>query len=159
MNFENHGVDLSVLDKKSPLTFDFFMIFSRFEYALKSCGLFSNNRHLSADWDKFVDECLDEGFFCGVKEDDTMKYIIENPPKNQIVRNGKIEWEPSRLLLQNRDLFLMIRRTRNNLFHGGKGGDFEPYNQYRNERLFRACIEILLKSLSYDEKLKEKFEK
>jgi hypothetical protein len=51
-----------------------------------------------------------------------VNYILENPPKKQIVGRDGLEWSdsvPQTAFLADKVL-VYVRRIRNNLFHGGK---------------------------------------
>ena len=71
-------------------------------------------------------------------------YVLNNPPKKQVIQNGLLEWNDSRPNTNSKaDLVLLyVRRVRNNLFHGGKFNDhwFAPE---RSEELLRYSLVIL----------------
>ena len=105
----------------------FFLIFSRFEYALKQAGFLKNDR-AKPDWDSFSDKIND--YLPSRKNEydefrNAIDYLNRCPPRIQIVkeRNGKklLDWK--RYKPQGNEACVLteyIRRIRNNLFHGGK---------------------------------------
>ncbi len=102
---------------------DFYYMFSRSEYALKASGFLMNGVDAKANWDSFAGSIRPNFNRNKSKElNDAVKYIKSNPPKKQIVNAGDLAWDQTNndnLPLVN-FLILMIRRIRNNLFHGGK---------------------------------------
>ena len=134
----------------------FFLVFSRFEYALKKAGFFiwDGKGKLFPDWKQFCDSingcCTDDNEY-----NKCVEYIVRNPPRKQIVSNGgKLDWrsvqgngnEP-RIIIEH------IKRIRNNLFHGGKGA---PQN-HRDNELLRAATCILLIWLEENDDIKEAY--
>ena len=99
---------------------EFFLIFSRFEYALKRSGYVKENRgYIEADWSKFGKYIEPKTEFTEITE--AKKYLLERPPRKRILENGKLSWEAMNNL--NNDvgsLIRIIKAVRNNLFHGGK---------------------------------------
>src|SRR5690606_25140871 len=126
---------------------EFFIIFSRFEYALKACNFINGNDRITPNWDAYV-VTISDSFKPDKNEilNEAVKYIIENPPKVQAINNHTIIWSDRNLddntPLVNR-LRLHISDIRNNLFHGGKfNGTFSPENS-RNFKLLKNSIIIL----------------
>lgn len=111
------------MDKE--LVWDFFVTFSRFEYALKASGKYrrrGKDAAAEADWEKFA---KDLGRLEKAELNPVLKrgaYLIENPPRKQVINSaGSLDWaeaEPNGAEI--RKLLIYIRRVRNNLFHGGK---------------------------------------
>lgn len=73
-----------------------------------------------------------------------MGYILDHPPKKQIIADGVLTWSVSApdTDLRSDRVLIYVRRVRNNLFHGGKfnGRWFEPE---RSELLLRHSLTIL----------------
>jgi len=113
-----------VPDKDSILRF--FIIFSRFEYALKRAGYFKSDKNngVKPDWDRFASG-LKEHFNYSVNKELTcsIDYLKNKPPLRQILKNNEFGWEDTGDD-QRQPLIIMlicyIKRVRNNLFHGGK---------------------------------------
>jgi len=105
----------------------FFMIFSRFEYALKQAGFLKNDR-AKPDWDSFSDRI--NVYLPSRKNEydefrNAIDYLNRCPPSIQIIkeRNGTklLDWKCYKPQgNEARVLTEYIRRIRNNLFHGGK---------------------------------------
>lgn len=127
------------------LCYEFFREFSRYEYCLKASGLHHKIKDAKADWDEYakqvsetINNTTDPELIAAIT------YFKEHPPKKQIIKEGSLVWDDS--LPQENDLakfiFLLIRRVRNNLFHGGKFNEkwFEPE---RSETLLQHGLVIL----------------
>lgn len=127
------------------LSFDFFREFSRCEYCLKAVGFRRPGDTAEPDWGAFagaVQQCFEtppnDEFARAVQ------YYLDSPPKKQIVRDGLLAWEDVVPQHESRaDLLIqLLRRVRNNLFHGGKfnGHFFAPQ---RSGELLRHGLVIL----------------
>ncbi len=102
---------------------EFFARFSRFEYALKNSGYFKGSSDgLIPDWNRFSNELGNE-LFRYIEENKIAETILSDPPRRQIVKDGKLSWASCEAVRDIVGLFLAIRCIRNNLFHGGKYGD------------------------------------
>lgn len=129
----------------------FFKMFARCEFALKDGGFHNENKtDAEADWRKFAlsientlsEEELEKPGSEGLKE--AVKYILDHPPKKQVIENDKLKWRDANPSTNSRaDLILIhVRRARNNLFHGGKfGADW--FDPARSELLIKHSSTIL----------------
>lgn len=133
---------MSSLDK---LCYEFFREFARYEYCLKAIGLYHNTKNAKANWDKYAKQ-VEKVFDNPDNPDliDAINYYMDSPPKKQIIKDGVLSWDDS---LPQEDstaikTFILIRRVRNNLFHGGKfnGEWFQPE---RSEILIMHALTIL----------------
>jgi len=119
-------VDQAVGGEPPKLAFDFFIVFSRFECALKRSGIyaFSDRGKASADWDRFARD-LGEEFLCRVVAQGEATELINRPPKRQVIlpNGGGLSWQEVTPVTNVTELFLAIRRARNNLVHGAKYRD------------------------------------
>jgi hypothetical protein len=106
------------------LAVDFFVVFSRFECALKRSGKYAkgNKDGVDADWDRFAQD-LGPQFLGDVIAHGVAPVLVENPPKKQVKLNATLGWKDMGAVENTADLFLAIRRVRNNLVHGGKYQD------------------------------------
>ncbi|WP_442439642.1 hypothetical protein [Pseudomonas lundensis] len=108
------------------LAIDFFIVFSRFECALKRSGIYavSNNGNASAAWDRFASD-LGEDFMNRVVAQGGAPDLLSRPPKRQVLLpdEGGLGWEEAAPVTTVVELFLAIRRARNNLVHGAKYRD------------------------------------
>ncbi|WP_299736921.1 hypothetical protein [uncultured Roseobacter sp.] len=161
---ENHqhenvsfGIDLSAANKLPPSGDEFVRIIIRFEYALKEIGYYRAGSGEGAEvcWDQFVNNRLGPAFFERIKEAQVAATILAKPPSKQVVVNGSLDWKAGVVPNNIQDLFVAIRRVRNNLLHGGKGGDVD---HDRNADLVSESIAVLLEALRVDEDLRMMFE-
>lgn len=138
---------------------EMFRTFARFEYALKAAGFHKGDGAAEPNWRLFA-ESLSAVFDdpCTLDLKEAVQYILDHPPKKQIVDAGNLAWSeaaPSTNLRS--DLALTyVRRVRNNLFHGGKfnGRWFEPQ---RSELLLRHCLTILHTCLKASDDVRRAF--
>lgn len=142
------------------LMFTFFAAFSRFEYALKAAG-FGKEKSDAAepDWDRFA-KTIAPAFRERVAADDDLKVAVEqfvtDPPKKQ---RGDLAWtsvehqgEASGLV----NLLLLVRRVRNNLFHGGKA-QRQGKDGDRDSQLVRNALVVLDRALACHDRVRERF--
>ncbi|MBK5016684.1 hypothetical protein [Pantoea sp. S62] len=129
----------------NKLCFEFFTEFARYEFFLKITGLTQGEGDAKANWDRYaleVEEIIASPDTAELK--DAIDYILTHPPKKQIVRNRVLLWDerPVQGRSKAQQVFLLIRRIRNNLFHGGKFNShwFEPE---RSELLMQHALIIL----------------
>ena len=134
------------VDFDRELVFKFFTIFSLFEYALKNTQ-YKRNRggKVEANWDQFVTDI--EGHFSPVpmsEVENSINYLLRFPPKKQIIdKNNQLTFE-NKVRRPNGLpdivwLSILIRRVRNNLFHGGKF----RYERPRDPELIQHSLIIL----------------
>jgi len=127
------------------LSFEFFREFSRYEYCLKATQPKPKDGKAEANWDWYAKDV--EQVFASSKDPAfvaAVDYFTNHPPKKQVVKDGALAWDATPLEEKNVALkvFVLIRRVRNNLFHGGKfnGKWFEPE---RSELLMQHALTIL----------------
>ena len=136
----------------------FFREFSRLEYSLKACGYNNGDGPAEANWSRFaraieqaVANSTDE-----VKQD--IDFLLSEPPKKQFINAGVMEWRsaPANTGSRSDDLFVYIRRVRNNLFHGGKfnGNWFAPE---RSEMLMSASLTVMRWAVTQDQRVFEAY--
>jgi hypothetical protein len=130
----------------------FFQVFSRMEYALKASGYNYGDGTAKANWDRFalaVASSVNSPPSGEVGE--AIAFLLDEPPKKQIIASGVLEWRVSPANTGNKadDLFVYIRRVRNNLFHGGKFNDhwFAPE---RSEKLMAASLAVMFWAIELD---------
>ncbi len=141
---------------------EFFITFSRFEFALKSANYVNtDNGKVMANWDTFT-QSISNSF--NVEKTQILKksieYLLENPAKIQIIDNGQLGWK-NRVFEVNAPLInklsLTIRDIRNNLFHGGKFNGSYEQDVSRNFLLLKYSIIVLNEWLNLDINLKDNF--
>ncbi|EJB8691729.1 hypothetical protein C1S99_25215 [Vibrio parahaemolyticus] len=150
--------------------FNFFVVFSRFEFALKESGYLKDKKVAEPSWDKFVTKYKTE---FSVNEDIQESYIYltseETRPNkqktNKTNQNGEevfnTYWDKFNLdagapeLKKACDVVLTIR---NNLFHGGKYGE-KTWNDPEKTTLFvNHSVVLILAFTKLDEDIQVYFE-
>lgn len=150
------NLDQSISQEGQTLIFDFFIAFSRFEFALKASNFsIGDNQRVSPNWETFVasiNVTFDKNRIPELNE--AVEYLLNNPPRIQMLNNGIIDWRNR--IFQNKEpeinrLSLSIRDIRNNLFHGGKFNGNYQEEISRNYILLKNAITILDEWLSLSE--------
>lgn len=130
-----------------------FVVFSRFEFAMKDTGyVVGNENEAKADWNRLAAK-LGEGFFAGVAP--SIPTLIRTPPKKQTVSGGSLDWKPRKPPANTQELLEAVRAVRNNLFHGGKSG---PPDAARDEALIASATTVLTEILERDSDLQAVFD-
>jgi hypothetical protein len=138
-------------------TSTFLLIFSRFEFALKTIGYVRLGEYsIIVTWRKFADDYIVD---FDTSQNTTAKYLplITSPPSHQTLVDDKLEWveeppkEPSDADL--RWLLEMVYRVRNNLFHGGKW----PIDGTRDTVLVKSSMWVIAKCLELNGPLKSAY--
>ncbi len=129
------------------LLLEFFLEFSRFEYALKASGLFKPHPRAEPDWDRFA-ASLRDSFNPSATDDlrQACEYIRDSPPNQQVICNDAVAWETPAHRDEETDiqfLLRMVRCVRNNLFHGGKYNIEVHEDTERTEMLLRSSLTLL----------------
>lgn len=152
-----HNIDLSRLEDHPAQAVQLFKIMMRLEYALKACGYTrSQGKRVEVDWDRFVNQQLGQVFFERVMNSSKADTLINNPPSKQVLNEqGQVEFQKAAQVLNVHDLFVMVRRVRNNLFHGGKSGDAD---HDRNDALVSESIDVVLYALPLCPDVRSEFE-
>ena len=122
----------------------FFLLFSRFEFALKAAGFAKAGCWgAEVDWNKFSQEI---GPKLLPPTDSSLKnaigYLEESPPKQQKYENGGLSWEPRpapQSYSQMRALVFFMQGVRNNLMHGAKFLEKETTDPERDLKLLNAA--------------------
>lgn len=141
---------------------NFFAFFARFEYAMKVVGFRSRtDGQATPDWNALADVVRDYlNNNSRKKTKDAIDYLLTYPPKRQDVVNDLLQWVdiPANQGDRISDLFVYIRRVRNNLFHGGKfKGKYLAYPE-RSIELMEHCVTVLKACLDANDDLREAFE-
>jgi hypothetical protein len=129
----------------NSLCYEFFIEFARNEFCLKMTGFTQGEGTAKADWNLYATEVEDIITAPGNTElAGAIDYILTHPPKKQFIKDGVLIWDESPVHSRSKaqQIFLLIRRIRNNLFYGGKfnGRWFEPE---RSELLMQHALQIL----------------
>ena len=137
-------------------TVAFFAVFSRFECALKRSGYLQNKKGAEADWDKFA-KGLGKQFLDELRNSGDASELIDQPPKKQIIKNRQLAWQNITQITNVTELFVAVRRVRNNLFHGGKYPQGQLDDTSRNEKLLLQAKSVLERALEKSPKVKSCF--
>lgn len=131
------------------LVINFFVVFSRFEYALKETRFINGNEDgVSANWDLFASS-IRESFQADRTPElrNSVDFLHFSPPRKQIIQDGNcLGWAPNRRGNNQpliHELLLSIRTIRNNLFHGGKFQEVLHEGHARDRQLLHTSMIIL----------------
>jgi hypothetical protein len=146
------------------LAWNFFVFFSRMEYALKRSGSYLNKGTDEAqpNWDKFASD-HNHKFSPEASEElrAAVKYFRDQPPRKQLRVGDEMGWSDP----QQHDgqepllvwLLRMIRCVRNNLFHGGKFPLIPISDPSRDRDILLNSLVILKASLPLDSEVQRQF--
>jgi hypothetical protein len=160
---EGHNLWARLEIQDPELVADFFIVFSRFEYALKQAGYYKHDdARAEANWEEFAKKNHDRFRPKESKLLEAMEYLRTNPPKKQWVNDGKVGFSADRLYGddKNSDLERLIdtvKGVRNNLFHGGKFPSGVVNEPGRDAKLLKAAMCVLEHACGLDEKVKRFF--
>jgi hypothetical protein len=154
------------------LVLDFFVSFSRFEYALKRSGFVkgagpSRPPGATPAWDTFgraIDAHLSE--YGEPTYAQAKAFLLASPPQKQVfVPPNNLAWKPNEQddsESETQYLLRLVRTVRNNLFHGGKfpadSGGLIDSGALRNAKLLNAALVILTACRSIHEKVRNYYE-
>lgn len=147
----NLGVDKELL-------LEFFVVFSRFEYALKQCEYLRNKETAEPSWEKFAIMNFEK--YSGIAKDPCVRYVLANPPQIQIQENLRVSFRTrkfSKYATELLQLLECVKGVRNNLFHGGKYSCGPVKEISRNRELISNSLQVLKKLLELDNHLAEVF--
>lgn len=132
----------------------FLLIFSRFEFALKSLHYVrQQGDRLIVEWRRFAHETAGT-FRLNDELEQSIRILLTAPPARQILRDDRLDWEeehpvePSAVTLEW--LLDMVYRVRNNLFHGGKW----PPDPARDPELLEASEAVIAECLRLREDIR-----
>lgn len=127
------------------LAFEFFRVFSRCEFSLKTCGFYDRRRgYPAADWSRFAhavshifDEPISGAFITAIK------YYEDHPPQTQVVEDGRLRYRHRPVDgIRAYRVLRYVCIVRNNLFHGAKF-NVTWFDPPRSRRLLRHGLTIL----------------
>jgi len=130
------------------LLVEFLRVFSRFEYALKSTAFAQGDeRRVDPNWDDFARTIRED--FDAIQDPEFVEavdYLLSQPPKKQVLDGKRLGWRsapPDRNVSRTEQTLLMVRRVRNNLFHGGKRLHDYTEDTARDVRLVDCALRVL----------------
>lgn len=145
----------------------FFALISRFEFGLKVAGFAPQEGEAKPDWCSFatrIDAALAAKRAKSPALDEAIGYLLEHPPRKQTLRAGKLLWTstPEQGGAPTIWILTLVRRVRNNLFHGGKytQGSHDEGNPEtaRDEKLIRTATTILEECIDLEPAVAASFE-
>jgi hypothetical protein len=144
--------------RDADLIFEYFMVFSRLEFALKQAGFrrIASDQHVEPDWNAFSSRYQSKFVADKYPElKEAFYYYLIKPPKVQIVENNKLCWKDRQQGKGSDFVWVInsIRVVRNNLFHGGKF----PWDQLRDVSLLSYGLLILYECIELDDNIKNAF--
>lgn len=126
------------------LAWQFFVFFSRFEYALRRCSKYLTPE-AQPNWDRFSSSNNAE--FLKQSSPELLAaidYFKKFPPQKQVQVDGQLTWSASSSYDERNPLLVWlltaVRRVRNNLFHGGKFHGFPIAEPSRDRDLVGNAI-------------------
>lgn len=155
-----------VLDKlkitNEEILLEFFIIYSRLEYALKRTNFTkTNDGDAEANWEKFISK--NKSNFDSQKSErlkQAVDYLLSFPAQKQIIKDGKLDFVEHPGTKSGPELcrvYHCIRMTRNNLFHGGKF-PYKPVKEpSRNKKLIESCLIVLKEIIELDKRIENMF--
>ncbi len=130
------------------LSYEFLGTFARCEYALKGAGFAKGGANsVDPDWNSFAKSI--DWHFRRVKNPEFVEaidFLLKEPPRKQVLRDGLIAWKespPDPKLPKAQQVLLLVRRIRNNMFHGAKVWSPDYDNRERDVKLVRAALTVL----------------
>lgn len=156
-----HTIKARILESNPDyfqLCSDFLILYSRLEYALKESGFLQNGANALASLDKFCANIL-EDFDPSANEvlRHAVDFILNEPPRRLLRIDDRLEWQVN-IVDKSLELQLAeyIRRTRNNLMHGGKFyGQIDTGG--RNWMLISSAMIIIENWIDLNEEVKTRF--
>lgn len=146
-----------------PLALEFLGTFARCEYALKCSGYAKGDANaVEANWDKFSKDI--DWHFQRVKDEafrKAVQFLLTEPPRKQVLKEGRLLWKdvpPDPKQRKAQQTLLMVRRIRNNLFHGAKVWSPEYGNRPRDIRLLQAGVVVLRQCAQLKERVHMAFQ-
>ncbi len=154
--FDDLGMDRELL-------LNFFLRFSRFEFALKAAGYaVGNETRVDPNWTDFArDITADFDRVHSPELDDACDFFLTNPPHKQVLVNGQLAWSGQLPNEQDGEVALLlslVRRVRNNLFHGGKYNAGLHDEPARNTRLLHSGLLVLDECLRTSDRVRRYYD-
>jgi len=145
------------------LLLEFFLRFSRVEFALKASGFaLGDVEGVRPNWNGFAISL--RGKFHKTANPELLQvcdFVLNDPPRRQVLVDGRLAWNTQAQAVGEADvefLIKMVRSVRNNLFHGGKYNIALHEDTARSEALLRNCLIILEECVDLSPVVKQAFE-
>lgn len=150
-------------DPERDVAWEFFVFFSRFEYALKRVDdfLMPNDGDAKPNWDRFASHVNAQFPLNDDQVAAAVAFYSDAPPRRQVRLNGALDWSAPEVRVGNEPVLIWllraIRVVRNNLFHGGKFPHFVFNDPSRNGALLRHAIAVLAAALPLEARVNAMF--
>jgi len=146
------------------IAWEFFVFFSRFEYALKRDERYlkPGTGRAEPNWGRFGADYA-EAFNSDASPElaAAVRYYLKSPPWKQLRENGEMKWSEPNYHDGHEPLLIwllsVIRIVRNNLFHGGKFPLIPISDPSRDRDLLAYAIAILDVCLRLDQRVHNQF--
>lgn len=141
----------------------FFLLFARFEFALKAAGYAKSGRNgAEVDWGKTATAVTERVLPPETHElANAIAYLEESPPKQQVLTENTLRWEPRpapKKYSRARGLLFYVKGARNNLMHGAKFLAKEAEDPDRDRKLLEASESVIAACLDKIHGLQNAFE-
>jgi hypothetical protein len=150
-------------DPERDVAWEFFVFFSRFEYARKRVDefLMPSDGDAKPNWDRFASQADGRFPLPDPPVTAAVHFYSNEPPRRQVRANGILDWSEPEARIGNEPLLVWLLRAvrvvRNKLFHGGKFPQFVFNDPSRNGALLRHAIVILAAALPLDARVHTMF--
>ena len=146
---------------RRDLVYEFFFVFSRFEHALSVTKYLTEGKGgVTPDWNKFARE-MNDVFLATLSPEvkKAIRYYEVAPPRKQVVDFDSLTWKDvvPQTDYQLEKLLLLVRRVRNNLFHGEKFSVLLEGDSKRDTHLLGHGLTILYACLQTNMDIRKKF--
>jgi len=146
------------------LAWEFFVFFSRFEYALKRHQryLMPGTGDAQPNWDRFASDNAAKFSPAALPAlQEAVQSYVAQPPRKQLRDKGEMKWSDPQVW-DERDpqliwLLRVIRTVRNNLFHGGKFPLLPVAEPSRDRELIANGLAVLKAALALDPEVEHQF--
>lgn len=145
------------------LALEFMGTFARCEYALKCTGYAKGDAGIvQPNWDTFAKDI--NWHFSRVKDPTfqrAVELLVTDSPRKQVLKDGHLHWKkspPNPKQDKSQQTLLMVRRIRNNLFHGAKVWSPEYDNRTRDIRLLEAGLTVLRHCMQLKDEVHEAYQ-
>jgi hypothetical protein len=146
------------------LAWNFFVFFSRMEYALKRSGKYlkKGTDDAQPNWNGFASDYKHNFNPEGSAElQAAVKYFQDQPPRKQLRVGDKMSWSDRQQYGGQEPLLIWLLRmiccVRNNLFHGGKFPLIPISDPSRDREVLLNSLVILEASLPLDSEVQTQF--
>lgn len=152
--------DRSLLAPRAEIS-EFYLTFSRYEFALKATGFVKQTDHgVKIDWGKLATSLGSLDDLLGNRRAD-VEELLDRPPKRlNLVNDTHLKWQvdaPKPIWGPTRVFLYRVQAVRNNLMHGSKFIEQESYDPARESKLLSSAISAITIILDHLPSTKDAF--